>query len=228
MATSRWRSSLSNIETRLRRSLGLAGPIGLELPDPPPLTPVVIADDATRPGCGSELRGRRWRVTKTFSVLAGNQGSFWLFAEPPYAPSTGRPDNYSGGVIVDKIEMTFGTAIAAAVYVPQIAIFATPLAISPGIPIAVTTHDVYFVDPMKFDGEPAPLATGFDPVQTPNAARKVWEATIPMASSNFQSGLVAPNLGDIFLNWNSCLVIGNGVNAASSTALYLNVAGRVF
>jgi len=59
MATTRWRSSLANIETRLRRSLGIAGPIGLDLTDPLPMVPVVIADDARRPG-SQPFRGRRF------------------------------------------------------------------------------------------------------------------------------------------------------------------------
>jgi hypothetical protein len=57
--TNKWSSSLGNIETRLRRSLGLSGPIGLTLPEPLPLQPIVLTDDATRPG-SCTFRGRRF------------------------------------------------------------------------------------------------------------------------------------------------------------------------
>lgn len=58
MATQRWLSSLANIETRLRRSLGLAGPVGTKLDAPATVMPVVIVDDATRPGGHALVRGR--------------------------------------------------------------------------------------------------------------------------------------------------------------------------
>lgn len=53
-------TSLANIEDRLRRSLGLVGEVGTSFR--PDIIPVVIADDATRPGM-STTRNRRFTVT---------------------------------------------------------------------------------------------------------------------------------------------------------------------
>ena len=59
MAEYRSRTALGNVEDRLRRALRLAGSIGTELPVPLPLSPVIIADDATAVGYNI-LRGRRF------------------------------------------------------------------------------------------------------------------------------------------------------------------------
>lgn len=68
MATERWLSSLANIETRLRRSLGLAGPVGTKLDAPATVTPVVIVDDATRPGGHALQRGRGFSFPSQLAV----------------------------------------------------------------------------------------------------------------------------------------------------------------
>lgn len=53
-------TSLANIEDRLRRSLGLVGEVGTSFS--PDLKPIILADDATRPGM-STTRNRRFTVT---------------------------------------------------------------------------------------------------------------------------------------------------------------------
>lgn len=54
------RTSLGQIEERLRRALGLAGNIGASFE--PKLTPVIIAGDATAPG-NPQFRGRRFNAS---------------------------------------------------------------------------------------------------------------------------------------------------------------------
>lgn len=229
MATTRWRSSLSNIETRLRRSLGLAGPIELELA--PNLTPVVICDDATRPGTASEVRGRRWRTTKVVGLTSGQNGTVWLYVEQPQIATTGSQNtSYVGGVIVDAIEIGVGAASVASSLQVGVAIFATPLVLAPGIPVAVTTKDVYFVDPMKFDGELAPLSTGSSATQTLYAARPIWEFQLAAPLAPAMNAPIRALAGDLFLNWNSCLVVGTGValGGGGTCNLWVTIAGRVF
>lgn len=68
------RSSLSQIEERLRRAFGLAGEIGLEL-DSAKMAPVVIAADLRDPGLSPE-RGRYFTAVKGPS-LAGVGATAW-------------------------------------------------------------------------------------------------------------------------------------------------------
>jgi len=61
-------TSLAGVEERLRRSLNL---VGLQQIDfQPAVTPVVLVDDATRPGCQS-YRGRRWTDSALVTLTAG-------------------------------------------------------------------------------------------------------------------------------------------------------------
>lgn len=102
MATQRWKSSLANIEARLRRSLGIAGPVGLDLPDPLPLMPVVLADDLTRPGAASPFRGRRFRIAaNAFTVLAADNGSQTIVTDAP------------NGAIIDALNVQFVASAVA-------------------------------------------------------------------------------------------------------------------
>lgn len=104
MSTKTWRSSLANVETRLRRSLGLAGPIDLGLPAPLPLQPVVLADDATRPG-GGTLRGRRF----TAHLTASQPGAATV---PAYLWVTDSPY----GVIIDRILLSGEAGLALTIH----------------------------------------------------------------------------------------------------------------
>lgn len=230
MTTSRWRSSLGNIETALRRKLGIAGPIGLELGEPSILTPVVIADDATRPGSSSALRGRRFRAFQTFSVGTAAQGSWFLLADSPYVgTSQGRLDTYSGGVIIDRLTVTCNSVTANSVYELAVVFWATPLLLAPGLPIAVSTFNVYMVDPMRIDAEPAPLQTGFSATQNPaSSGRVIWQGQLNSGPGAGQGVYDIP-MGDVFLNWNSALAIGNpvAVGGAAVTVCF-NISGRVF
>lgn len=225
MTTTRWRSSLGNIETALRRKLGIAGPIGLELGEPSVLTPVVIADDLTRPGASSALRGRRFRVSTNFS--AATQGAWFVLADAPYVGSTqGRPDTYAGGVVIDRITMSANCAAAIAFH-PCVVYWPTPLMFAPGLPIAVTTFDGWMVDPMRIDAEPAPILTGVGNPQNPaSAGRVIWEAQVHVGPG---LATVFDIPADFFLNWNSAIAIGNRVsNGGNPVTMYANISGRVF
>jgi hypothetical protein len=68
MAFERARQSLSDLEDRLRRAFGLAGPIGASLK--PDLTPVLIGGDLREPG-HSFNRGRSWVYHSTRFAIAG-------------------------------------------------------------------------------------------------------------------------------------------------------------
>ena len=152
MPTSSWRSSLANVETRLRRSLGIAGPLRLKFDEPETaLTPVVIADDATRPGCSADNRGRRWACQFDMSVAAaGNGSNTWECAHP-------------NGVVVDSIQLT--VVQAGAPFTPllpvRFGIMLQHAGMFPGgIGYAVTTRDGQMVDPMVTSSDTAPLLTG--------------------------------------------------------------------
>jgi len=224
MATSKWRSSLADIESRVRRSLGIAGPIDLAMEDPPKLTPVMIADDATRPGAASSYRGRRWMATVGISVAAGNRGSAWLFVDAPPGAG-GSNDPYKGGAIVDRLTIAV-SAGGALRWVMNT--FPTDLVIGPpGIPIAVTPDNARYVDPTKSTVEVAPIALYGSAVVPPEAGGggpQIARWRTPATAVNFQQDL------DIFLNWNSALVIGidpTTVPAATADADF-TFYGRIF
>lgn len=86
MPTDRWLSSLANIETRLRRSLGLAGPVGTRIEQPAIVQPVILADDATRPGAvvGAGIRGRRFSICREQQDLNDTITSFSIYTDSPY------------------------------------------------------------------------------------------------------------------------------------------------
>jgi len=64
-------TSLGTIEDRLRRSLNLVGEVGATFT--PSATPVIIAADATIPGCSTD-RGRRFSVSCS-GIIATNPGT---------------------------------------------------------------------------------------------------------------------------------------------------------
>jgi hypothetical protein len=224
MATTTWRSSLGNIETRLRRSLGIAGPIALEISKD--LTPVVISDDSTRPGASSSLRGRRWKGTMTMQVAAAAQGSVWLFCDAPAAGSQSRTDPFAGGAILDYVDICpiVPTAPANIVQIGMV-LFPTNLVIAPGIPTAVTNPGIYYSDPLRSSTEQAPLYIGYGnavPVQT-NGGILIWQGGF---RADGTTRFWWPT--EIFMNWNSCVAIGNLGAAAAAIDMYVNVHGRIF
>lgn len=222
MATTNWRSSLGNIETRLRRSLGIAGPIALEISKD--LTPVVISDDSTRPGASSSFRGRRFKGALALSIAAATNGSVWAYCETPEGAT--RTDPYAGGVIIDMIDITpVVPALPASILQIGLVFFPTPLVLTPGIPVAVTEDLFYFSDPLRVPTEFAPVSGGFGnavQVQT-NGGRLLWYRGFRC------DGVASVKLPvDLFLNWNSCVAVGNLTNVASQLDLYVNVHGRIF
>jgi len=81
VATEKWVGSLNRVAERIRRSIGWtsAGGILLDLPRPPLLTPVLLADDGTRPGTAAQQsRGRRWAAPFRFEDVAIGQSAFGI------------------------------------------------------------------------------------------------------------------------------------------------------
>lgn len=226
MATSTWRSSLAQVETRLRRSLGLAGPIDLELERPPKLTPVVLSDDATRPGTASTLRGRRWMATVTPGTIAiGNRGSVQLFADPPYGPSGSLSDPYAGGIIVDRMTMSNRQSGGSSLRWVMHA-FPSDLVLAPGLPLPATPDNARFVDPTKTGSEVAPVAlygSATIPPET-GGGPQISRWVTATGASNFQQEL------EIFLNWNSALIVGVDPVTVPAAALDVEFTffGRIF
>jgi hypothetical protein len=226
MATSKWRSSLANAETALRRALGLSGPIDLDLS--PALTPVVITADATRPGTASQLRGRRWRNCRTFSVNAAATGSYFLLCEEPSAQSSSRPNIFDGGVIIDGIQVTTNCAVANTPFHLALVYFPNTLILSPGIPWNPNLVDSYFVDPMRVTAEPAHLTSDVNGAisVTTNGGLVIWEGQISAQPGGSTVPVDIP--ADLFLNWRSGIAIGNRTASAQAVTLYVNVQGRIF
>lgn len=229
MATSEWHSSLANVENRLRRSLGLSGPVDLALK--PELTPVIVSDDSTRPGASSQLRGRFWMASVPIGIGVGQRGSAWLFCDAPYANS-GQVDFQQGGIIVDRITVGFRSVGGANTLRLTMYAFPTDLVLAPGIPIAVTPNNARFCDPTRSGSEVAPVAlygSGVTPPETgggPQIYR--WDLHGPVAG-----GVVAGTLQEelkIFLNWNSALVVGIDPTTVPGFAEELAVSyqGRIF
>jgi len=78
MANIRVWTSLSDIETRLRRALGLVGEVGATFK--PEASPVIMAGDALGPGC-NVWRNRAWAWGSTTVGAPGNRPFFVLKAQ---------------------------------------------------------------------------------------------------------------------------------------------------
>lgn len=219
--TTSWRSSLAQIENRLRRSFGaVAGPIDLILS--PNLTPVVLADDSTRAGAPSGLRGRRWMATTSFggTIAAGQRGSSWLYADGIYGPS-GSSDPYAGGVNVDGMLLCpSSSALLWTLYS-----FPTDLVLSPGIPLAVTPDNGVFVDgPRATESAPIALYGQNNLPPETGGGKQIWRYRTSGGNATFYQPL------EIFLNWNSALSIGIDPLTVPGAAVDCNVTffGRIF
>jgi hypothetical protein len=225
VSTSRWASSLANIEARMRRSLGIAGPINLTLDKEPKLTPVVIADDLTRPGSvATDFRGRRFAissVTGTISFAARGQ-LYWVAA----GLNTSVGNVGKGGVILDSLEFWWQSATPTQVIRTEIRM-AVPWTTHP----AASIRDGFMVDPISDPGAPSvpplalqsPMLSGFS-VTVPAAGfgNRVWEGWQAANGSRVVIDL------DYFLHEQAFLTIGNVNTLAASAELGAVVRGRVF
>jgi hypothetical protein len=229
VATSRWSSSLSNIEARIRRSLGIAGPINLTIDEQPKIQPVMIVDDATRPGAAaSDLRGRRWALTHVGNnVQGGASGCLFIVSRVPQT-TVGLGDK--GGVIVDSLELSWRGAVTTQLIQTEVR-YASSWETEP----AVSIRDGWMVDPIGNQGspgatvgsyEPSPMDAGGDAaVASGGFGVRIWEGTL--ISNGWQSVRIPL---DLFLWPTAFLVIGNSVPlvAAQPAQMFANWRGRVF
>lgn len=226
MGTSKWSSSLGNAETRLRRLLGIAGPIDLAMEQPARLTPVIITEDATGPGTASSLRGRRFKTRLAVSVVQGSTGSAWLLVEEPVGPSAGRSERFSGGVVIDWLEIMAVTVPApATIFQVGMIVFPTDLVISPGIPVGGFLPTVFYTDPLRSATEVAPLAQASAPAGQLQTNGGIIVAEWWMKGDGLSRWLVP---ADMFLNYNSAIAFGNRIAVLANMDLAVNVHGRIF
>lgn len=223
MATTRWRSSLANIEARLRRSLGIAGPIGLTLGDAPPLTPVVISDDATRPGAASDFRGRRFMLNFDIQVGAGGGGSTTYQCDAP------------NGVVLDTLMLS--AVQIGGPFVPDVAInmmvhYQAIDMFPAGIGYGVVTRDGQMVDPMNNSADTAPILAG-----NSGAVAAVGMPIIRVRFNKDASPVVMPLAlwlpmlrpdGSVPATHAARIAIGNNGPAPASMAFTGTIWGRVF
>jgi hypothetical protein len=129
---------------------------------------------------------------------------------------------------VDAIEISAVSTVAGNITI-GVFYFPTVLVLAPGLPIAIGTSNVFYVDPMRVDGEPAPLQTGNDGAVDPatGGGRKIWESRITFGAAG-QAGTVKLQPADIFLNDNSALLIGITANAPGIVTWEVSAKGRVF
>lgn len=220
MATSKWQSSLANIEARLRRGLGIAGPISLALEEPPALTPVVLCDDLTRPGCvGTDYRGRRWALsTSGGSFLVGTFATHWIVAGG-LQTTVGNAEK--GGIVLDWVEFSWTTAAAANVL--TLIKYASPFSAQPGVAI----RDGFMVDPIGLPGFPGNYET------SPCFAGTAAATAVTAFGNRTWEGACATNAIhrvqlDYFLREQAYIAIGNSVAFTASTGLVITWRGRVF
>jgi len=172
MATSRWRSSIANVETRIRRSLGLAGPIGTDLPDPLQISPVMIVDDATRPGSAAQ-RGRRFSFVDHVEDLEDAQPCWMIYNDSPT------------GVILSKFQfcVSGGVGLGAHVSIEQ---FPAGADLSAFAALNTFARDGHFIERSAGPTDLAPLwaayaASGF---MIPATATPVWSLHVPNESNS--------------------------------------------
>lgn len=209
MATTRWKSSLANVETRIRRSLGIAGPINSEIGDPLGIIPVVLVDDATRPGSvvGAGIRGRRW----SWSPAAGIVGTTHRLIATLITDSP-------SGVIIRRV--TISTNAGAGGVFFRIGI-AAPGATYPAGATPVT-RDVNYVEGMLSATDLAPVLIGTSGAQDaePTVGIKVvWEMNLP----NTNVPIIVPC--DFFLPNGAGMWVASAITTGT---MGVNIAGEVY
>lgn len=224
MTTSRWHSSLANIEARIRRSLGIAGPINLRLEDEPAVLPVMLVDDLTRPGASASIfRGRRWALsTGTGGIAGGAQGVAELVCSG-LSTTVGNADR--GGAIVDSLEMSWWGAVTTQVVEVSI-YYVSPLSAS----VTVQSRDGWMVDPIGPPGapgtyDPSPMLIGTSAVlAVGTTGNRIWRG---WARCDGTRQLI--NL-DLFLRETAYLAIGNSLPlvAGQPAEPHFTFRGRVF
>lgn len=228
MATSRWASSLANIEARIRRSLGIAGPINLDLAEKPSLLPVMLVDDLTRPGCvASDYRGRRWAVSNLTNMVDGLQRGCAFAVAGGLTTLVGNQGK--GGVIVDTLELAWRGATITQIVQTEVR-YASPFTVQP----AVNARDGWMVDPIGPPNggsagpgtyETSPMLSGFD-IVVPAAGfgQRIWEGHLVTDGRRVVIDL------NVFLHEQAFLVFGNSIAlvVGQQAQLFWTMRGRVF
>jgi hypothetical protein len=140
-----------------------------------------------------------------------------------------RPNIFENGCNVDEIEVFVNCPVVAnSVVSIGVFYFPTVLVIAPGLPLAIATTDVFFIDPMRVDAEPAPLKSGVGAAVDPatGGGRLIFEGKIDVHAS--AGGSIKMSPAGIFLNDNSALIIGTTLNVPAAIVMTVNIAGRVF
>lgn len=209
MATSRWKSSLANIEARMRRSLGIAGPIDLTLAEPPILQPVVLADDLTRPGCASDYRGRRYSLTfDVGTILAGAFGGWGMFTDCPT------------GLVVDSFSLTCSAVGAVSTEMMGVFLLAPSQIAAHPFPLTVFRSG-WMIDP---NGGPSDVAPSFSGQNNliPVTGQRISQFGIRSDARPWHAPL------EVWLPFQGALMIGNFNAAVNDIRLLGTVRGRVF
>lgn len=224
--TTLWKGSLGGIAERLRRSLAWtsAGGLNVEFSGSPiNLQPVVIADDATRPGGGGP-RNRRWMTWARFEdVPIGD--TFWMgIATEGFL--TGNV-NSSTGVIVDRIDIA-----CEGQHNPTVVIIPPGGALPQFIVDAVVanTRVPIFVDGMKTVNDWAPLwqgETAASDAGAPWGGRYVYGVGV-----GDQAGVIPGSVlqipTEIYLQPGSCLIVGPNIAQIDEMDWQVSILGRSY
>lgn len=218
MATSRWKSSLANIEARMRRSLGISGPINLALEDSPRIMPVAIADDFTRPGCATDLRGRRWASSQgTIVVGGGAVGGVVLRCDAPAGAQ---------GIVFDTLELAWTDSVAPATQLMtfEVMYWTAAQVQAGGLPFAVVTRGGLMVDPMNSATDAPPLLEGNSTVVSAlTGGQGIWFARLLGNGAAYRTIPL-----DLFLPRDAAIGFGNATVSAGAATFWYCWRGRVF
>lgn len=194
--------ALGNIETRLRRSLALAGIIsaGFE----PTAIPVLQADDLTRPGC-NDISNRRFQATIATGIATLTTNSVtWRAVQP---------------VIIDRIWFGVETAnpVDATGFFFQLRL-AAPGTADPYALAAATAASGNFVENFRAADDRPGFLVG-------NAAAAVATGTV-IGSMGIRDALVLPV--EFFIPAGGWLAVNVNHTGAATHQMQITLAGRMF
>lgn len=154
MATTRWLSSLADLETRIRRVLRIAGPIETQLEQPAKVIPVAIAADLTVPGANvGGMSMRRWM---------SYHESLAPIAEDEFSGSFLQADTSSRGAIIDSVDICRHSSVNLPSDVRvRLMIFAPGLTPNDGSADLTTIRTPLFVEGTQSSSDFAPLGLAY-------------------------------------------------------------------
>lgn len=226
--TTNWKGSLGHIAERLRRSIAWtsAGTLDVQFENPViPIQPVIISDDATRPGTAgvNSPRNRRWMYGQAFEdVLLGDKSWSFLITEGYLTGSS----TQSNGVIVDQIHIS--TEVQSTW---QIGIIPPGGALPAAVVSAIVANQrgPIFVDGMRSITDWAPLwqASTLDDPGDPWGGIPVYSiAHGNQAGDTLGEPFVIPT--EIYLQPGSVLFVGPGDAELDEQDWQVSYFGRAF